>query len=169
VSSETPRARIADIIASSGKMGADRAGAESQVAAMAAAISGVPSGTFLASEEITDALAKRFPKLEAKGSVERDVDAPYETAGRALILALQSCGLSIGAAFDTESGAVLEVKKPMTLLAPSFALTIAVADRGATTHLTAQAQHAGMDWGQNSKLLAQLFDTTDGYLKLFKS
>jgi hypothetical protein len=169
VSSETPRARIAGIIAGSGKMGADNAGAESQVAAMAAAISGVPSGTFLASEQLTDALAKRFPKLAAKAAVEHDLDAPYETAGRALILALRACGLTIGAAFDTESGAVLEVKRPMTLLAPSFTLTIAIADRGETTHLTAQVQHAGIDWGQNAKLLAQLFDTADGYLKLFKS
>jgi len=169
MASETPRARIADIIRDSGKMGGDQPGVSDQIAAFATGISGAPAGTIFASEQLSDALAKRFPKLAASASVERDADAPYETAGRALILALQACGLNLTAAFDTESGAMLEVKKPMSLLAPPFTISITIAERGATTHFSGQSQHTGADWGRNAKLLNELFDKTNDYLKLFKS
>jgi hypothetical protein len=171
VNSEAPRARIADIIRTSGKMGADTPGVSNdQLSAIASAIgTGASAGTVLASEAITDELAKRFPKLAPTATVERDFDAAYEQAGRALILALQACSMNVSAAFDTGSGAMLEVKKPMSLTAPPYSITIAITDRGASTHFSAQAQHTGMDWGQNAKLLGGLFDKTDDYLKLFKS
>ena len=86
-----------------------------------------------------------------------------------MILALQACGLNLTAAFDTESGAALEVKKPMSLLAPGFTLAITLTDRGSVTHVSGQAQHTGLDWGQNAKLLNGLFDKTDEYLTRFKS
>jgi hypothetical protein len=170
VNSQAPRARIADIIRESGKLGADQPGvSQSQLDAVAAVLSGASAGTVFASEAITGELAKRFPKLSPCATVERDVDASYEPAGRALILALQSCGLNLSAAFDTESGAILEAKKPMSLTAAAFTVTIAIVDSGAVTHLRGQAQHTGMDWGQNAKLLNQLFDKTSDYLNLFKS
>jgi hypothetical protein len=175
VNSGTPRARIADIIRDSGKMGGDVPGASpDQIAAAASAISGamtgVSAGTFAAAEAIDDELAKHFSALSPTATVERDVEAPYETAGRALILALQACGFNIGAAFDTESGAMLEVKKPLSLASVAFAVTLAIADRGATTHLSGQATHTGVDWGsQNAKVLNALFDKANDYLKLFKS
>ena len=169
--SEAPRARIADIIRDSGKMGTDAPGiSQSQFAAIASAIGGGASaGTFYASQAISDELAKRFPKLSATGAVERDLAAPYDTAGRALILALQACGITIDAAFDTESGAMLELKKPMSLTAPPFTVVLAILDCGAATHVKGQSQHTGFDWGQNAKLLNQLFDKTNEYLNLFKS
>ena len=144
---ETPRARIADIIRASGKMGTDQAGASpEQLAALASVIGGGASGaTIQLSEALSEEVAKRFPKFASSGSVERDADAPYETAGRALILALQACGLNLTAAFDTESGAALEVKKPMSLLAPGFTLAITLTDRGSVTHVSGQAQHTGLD------------------------
>jgi hypothetical protein len=171
VNPETPRARIADIIRASGKMGTDQAGASpEQLAALASVIGGGASGaTIQLSEALSEEVAKRFPKFASSSSVERDADAPYETAGRALILALQACGLSLAAAFDTESGAALEVKKPMSLLAPGFTLAISLTDRGAVTHLSGQAQHTGLDWGQNAKLLNGLFDKTNEYLARFES
>ncbi len=164
------RPRIADIIRESGKMGGDAGGAsQDQLAAFAAAISGAPAGTVLASEAIANELAQRFPKLASKASVERDTDAAYETAGRALILALQACGYTLSAAFDTSSGAVLETKKPMSLLAGPFVVVITITDGGTQTHLAGTAQHTGVDWGQNAKLLNALFDKTNEYLTLFRS
>lgn len=170
MNAENARPRIADIIRESGKMGPDASPtSQSELASIAAAISGGSAGAFLASEAVTDELAKRFPKLATTAAVERDGDAGYATAARALVLALQSCGFNIVAAFDTEGGSVLEVKKPLSLLAPAFSVIVAVSDRGATTHFRSQAQHTGMDWGQNAKLLNQLFDKTNEYLQLFKS
>lgn len=171
MNAEAPRARIADIIRDSGKMGGDQPGvSQDQLAAIASVMGGGASaGTVFASEAIADELAKRFPQLAPSAAVERDVDAPYEKAGRALVLALQACGLNITAAFDTESGAMLEVKKPMSLMAVPFSVTIAIVDRGATTHLTGQAQHTGVDFGRNVKLLTELFDKTNDYLKLMSS
>jgi hypothetical protein len=175
VNSGTPRARIADIIRDSGKMGGDAPGASpEQLAAAASALSGlaggVSPGTFAAAEAIDEALAKRFSALSPTATVERDVEAPYESAGRALILALQACGFNVAAAFDTDSGAVLEANKPLSVASVAFAVTLAITDRGATTHLNGKAQHIGVDWGgQNVKLLNALFDKTNDYLKLFKS
>jgi hypothetical protein len=164
------RPRIADIIRDSGKMGGDASGAsQDQLAAVAAAISGAPAGTILASEAIANELAQRFPKLASKTSVERNLEAAYETGGRALILALQACGYVINAAFDTSSGAVLETKKPVSLLAPPFVVILTLTDGGAQTHLAGTAQHTGVDWGQNAKLLNALFDKANEYLALFKS
>jgi hypothetical protein len=170
VNPEVPRARIADIIRASGKMGADQAGASpEQLAALSAALGGASAATIQVSEALSDELAKRFPKFASSSSVERDFAIPYETAGRALILALQACGINLTAAFDTESGAALEVKKPMALLAPAFTLTITLADRGNVTHVSGQAEHTGLDWGQNAKLLNQLFDATNEYVARFKA
>lgn len=171
MNAETPRARIADIIRNSGKMGADQAGVTNdQLAAIAAALGGgVSAGTVYASEALANELAKRFPKLSPSAALERDVAAPYERAAKALVLALQACGLNVAAAFDTESGAMLEVKKPMSLLAPPYAITLTVLDRGFTTHFIGQATHTGMDLGRNAKLLTQLFDRTNDYLKLMSS
>ena len=169
-SAEPPRARIADIIRESGKMGNAATGVTpDQIAAFAATIGGASAGAFLASESLADELAKRFSRLATNAALERELDAPYETAGRALILALQACNHVLNAAFDTASGAILETKKPMSLLAPAFTVTIAITDNGATTHLNAQAQHTGMNWGQNQKVLNELFTKTDDYLTLFKS
>ncbi len=168
---EPPRARVADIIRASGKLGIDQPGASAeQLAALASVIGGGASGaTIQLSEALSEEVAKRFPKFASSSSVERDFADPYETAGRALILALQACGLNLTAAFDTESGAVLEVKRPMSLLAPGFTLAITLTDRGDVTHFSGQAQHTGLDWGQNAKLLNQLFDKTDEYVMRFKS
>ncbi len=170
-SADAPRVRISDIIRNSGKMGTDTPGmSPEQLASMAAAISGTPAAAVLASQELSDELAKRFPKLSPTSALERDFEAPYEMAGRALVLALQACGFVLGAAFDTGSGAMLEVKKPMSLLAVPFTVTVTIVDRGATTHFSGQAQHTGVDWGgKNAKLLNQLFDKTNDYLKLFRS
>jgi|SRR5579883_1324494 len=165
-----PRPPIAEIIRDSGKMGADASGAsKDQLASMAAAITGASAGTFLASQALSDEIAKRFSRLSTKAMLERDFAAPYDAVGRALILALQSCGHVLNAAFDTATGAVLETRKPMSLLAPAFVVTIAVTDNGATTHAAAQAQHTGLDWGQNAKVAAEVFDKTGDYLDLFKS
>lgn len=152
-------------------MGSDRPGTPpDQIAAAAAAVSGATAGTFLASQALTEALAKRFPGLAPTGTAERDFDGSYETVGRALVLALQAGGEAVNAAFDTASGAILEVKKPMTLTSPAFTMTIALTDNGATTRLSARAQHTGVDWGgQNAKILNALFDKTSEYLSLFKS
>jgi|GEM_PF-5350091 len=169
-SPETPRARIADIIRESGKMGNAATGVSpDQVAAFAAAISGAPAAALAASESLADELGKRFSRLSSNAILERELDAPYETAGRALILALQACDHVLNAAFDTASGAILETKKPMSFFAPAFTVTVAITDKGATTHLSAQVQHMGMNWGQNEKVLSELFDKTSDYLKLFKS
>lgn len=152
-------------------MGTDQAGASpEQLAALASVIGGGASGaTVQLSEALSEEVAKRFPKFASSSSVVRDFAANYETAGRALILALQASGLNLTAAFDTESGAALEVKKPMSLLAPGFTLAITLTDRGSVTHLAGHAQHTGLDWGQNAKLLNQLFDETAEYLRRFKS
>lgn len=139
------------------------------MAALAAAMSGASAGTVLATEELADELAKRFTGLSTKAVVERDFEASYETTARALILALQRCKHTLNAAFDTTTGAVLEAKKPVALLTGEFKMTIAITDRGAVTHLSGQAGHIGMDWGQNAKLLNELFDKTNEYLALFKS
>jgi hypothetical protein len=169
-SEQSPRARIADIIRDSGKVGNDQPGpSQDQLAAFTAVISGASAGTVLASEALVDELAKRFPRLSTSAVVERDFDAPYETAGRAFILALQAGDFILNAAFDTASGAMLEVKKPMSLLAVAYTVTATINDGGATTHLKAQATHTGMDLGQNAKLLNQLFDKTNEYLTLFKA
>jgi hypothetical protein len=171
VTTEPPaRPRIADIIRDSGKMGTDQPGAsQEQLAAIAAVISGGSAATFAASETIVDELAKRFNRLSTNAGVERDLDAPYETAGRALILALQARNAILNSAFDTASGAIIEASQPMSLFAPKFTIAIAIADHGATTHISAQTQHIGIDFGQNAKLLDALFDATNDYLKLFKS
>lgn len=171
MNAEASRARIADIIRNSGKMGGDAAGVTNdQLSAIAAAMgAGVSAGTVYASEALTNELAKRFPQLASSAAVERDADAPYEKAGRALILAVQACGLNVAAAFDTESGAMLEVKKPMSLLAPPFSIAITMLDHGTVTHFTGQATHTGVDFGRNAKLLAELFDKTNDYLKLMSS
>jgi hypothetical protein len=166
---QPPRARIADIIRDSGKMGGDQpAASQDQLAAIAAAISGASAGTLLASEALANELAKRF-RLSTGATVERDLDAPYETTGRALILAMQACSYVLNAAFDTESGAIVEAKKPISLLSPAFTLTVTVADRGTSTHVNATAQHTGMDWGQNQKRLDELVTTTEQYLNRFKT
>ncbi len=165
-----PRERIAHIIRDSGAIsGAAPSPSPDQLAALAAAIAGASAGSVLASEQIANELAKRFPRLSTNAAVERSFDAPYATVGRALILALQACNHILSAAFDTATGAIIEVKKPMSLLAPAFTVAIAVTDQGSTTHVAAQAQHTGMDWGQNAKLLNQLFDKVAEYLGLFKS
>jgi hypothetical protein len=170
VNPETPRARIADIIRASGAMGGDRAGASpEQLAALASAIGGTSGATLQLSEALSEEVAKRFPKFASSSSAERDFAAPYETAGRAAILALQACALNVTAAFDTESGAALEVKKPMSLLVPAFTLAITLTDRGDVTHVSGQAQHTGLDWGQNAKLLNQFFDKTNEYLARFET
>jgi serine/threonine protein phosphatase PrpC len=171
VTSEQPRrACIADIIRDSGKMGADQAApSQDQLAAIAGAIGGASAGTVLASEQLANELAQRFPRLSTNAAVERDFEALYATAGRALILALRANNHALSAAFDTASGAILEVKKPMSLLAPPFTVTITMTDLGATTRLAAIAQHTGLDWGQNAKLLSQLFDKTNEYLSLFST
>src|SRR5581483_3105904 len=102
--------------------------------------------------------------------VERDLEAGYETAGRALVLAMAACGYVFNAAFDTASGAILEAKKPMSLLSTAFTVSIAVVDRGATTHLTIAIRHVGVDWGNlNAKTIDELLTKTNDYLKLFAS
>jgi hypothetical protein len=171
VSSEpTPRARIADIIRDSGKMGSDQpATSQSDLVAAVSAVSGTPAGVLTVSQALGDELAKRFPSLSAKADAEYDLAADYETSGRALILALQACNYVVSAAFDTASGAVLETKKPLSLLSVAFTVTIAIADRGASTHLSAHVEHVGLNWGQNEKLLKELIGKTDEYLKLFQA
>lgn len=166
-----PRARIADIIRDSGKMAAsDSSASPDKIAAVAAVLTGTPAGVFAASESISDALAARFRKLSASATVERDVEAAYETAGRALVLAMAACGYVFNAAFDTASGAILEAKKPMSLLSAAFTVSVAMVDRGATTHLTVVVQHLGVDWGNlNAKTVDELLSKTTDYLKLFAS
>ncbi len=168
---QPPRPRIADIIRESGKMGADQSGpSQDQLAAVVGAITSTPAGVFLASQALTDELAKRFQKLSPSASIEHDFDAPYDVAGRALVLALYAGSNALSAAFDTATGAILEVKKPLSLTSVAFTLTIAVADRGATTHVTIQTQHVGVDWGgQNVKVANELVAKTTEYLDLFKS
>ncbi|HEY5425284.1 MAG TPA: hypothetical protein VIJ77_01940 [Candidatus Tumulicola sp.] len=165
-----PRARIADIIRDSGRMGAEQSGpTQDQVAAIAATISGASAGTLLASEALAEELAKRFRGLSTNAVADSDFDASYETTGRALILALARCGYNIAAAFDSASGAILEAKKAISLLAPAFTMTLSITDCGATTNIKAQAQHTGFDWGQNAKLVNELFAKTNEYLSLFKT
>jgi hypothetical protein len=167
-SEQKPRPRIADIIRDSGKMGTDHSASSGDLAAAVSAISGTPAGVLTVSEALGDELAKRFPRLSAKAGTAYDLDAPYETSGRALILALQACGHAISAAFDTASGAIIETKKPLSLLSSAFTMALALTDRGETSHLEGQAQHVGVDWGQNKKLLNELVAKTNDYLKLFK-
>ena len=168
--SQPPRARIADIIRDSGKMtGSDSSVSPDRLAAVAAVLTGTPAGVFTASESIQDELGQRFPKLSASATIDHDVDAAYETAGRALVLAMAACNYVLSAAFDTASGAILEAKKPMSLLSGAFTVSIAMVDRGATTHLTVAVQHIGMDWGLNQKTVSELLSKTNDYLKLFAS
>ena len=94
---------------------------------------------------------------------------PTKRPGRALILALRACDHVLNAAFDTASGAIIEAKKPMSLLAPAFTMTIAIADRGAATHVSVQTEHAGMNWGQNEKLTNELLAKTGEYLGRFET
>jgi hypothetical protein len=117
---------------------------------------------------LAESLSTRF-NLSSGQSIETDIEAPYETAGRALILALQACGLTVSAAFDTASGAMLEAKRAMQLFSNPITLTVALVDRETTTHVTTHVDHMGMDWGQNKKLLAQFFAKTNEYLALFRS
>jgi hypothetical protein len=168
---QPPRARIADIIRDSGRMaGSDSTVSPDKLAAVAAVLTGTPAGVFSASESISDELAHRFAKLSASATVEHDVEAAYETTGRALVLAMAACGYVLSAAFDTASGAVVEAKKPMSLLSAAFAISIAMLDRGATTtHLTIAVQHVGIDWGLNQKTVNELLTKTNDYLKLFAS
>ncbi|MGB8521297.1 MAG: hypothetical protein WCD38_14145 [Candidatus Tumulicola sp.] len=169
--SQPPRARIADIIRDSGRMaGADSSISPDKIAAVASVLTGTPAGVIAASESISDELAARFRKLSASATVERDIEAGYETAGHALVLAMAACGYVLTAAFDTASGAILEAKKPMSLLSTAFTVSIAMVDRGATTHLTVAIQHVGVDWGNlNAKTIEELLMKTAGYLKLFAS
>lgn len=169
--SPPPRARIADIIRDSGRMaGADSSISADKIAAVASVLTGTPAGVLAASESISDELAARFRKLSASATVERDLDAAYETAGRALVLAMASLSYVLNAAFDTASGAIVEAKKPMSLLSTSFAVSIAMVDRGATTHLAIAVQHLGVDWGNlNAKTANELLTKTNDYLKLFAS
>ena len=168
--SQPPRARIADIIRESGRIaGADTVSPD-KMAAVASVLTGAPAGVFAASESISDELATRFRKLSASATVERDLEAGYETTGRALVLAMAACGYVFNAAFDTASGAILEAKKPMSLLSTAFTVSIAVVDRGATTHLTIAIRHVGVDWGNlNAKTIDELLTKTNDYLKLFAS
>jgi hypothetical protein len=168
--SQPPRARIADIIRDSGRMaGSDSSVSPDKLAAIAAVLTGTPAGVFTASESISDELAQRFRKLSASATVENDVEAAYELTGRALVLALAACSYEQSAAFDTASGAMLEAKKPMSLLSAAVTVSIAVLDRGATTHLTIAVQHVGLDWGVNAKAVNELLTKTNDYLKLFAS
>ncbi|MGA8532597.1 MAG: hypothetical protein WB615_00650, partial [Candidatus Tumulicola sp.] len=91
-SEPSARARIADIIRDSGKLGAEQpSSSQSDLAAAVGALSNTPAGVLLASEAISDALAKRFHGLSASADIDCDLAAPYETSGRALVLALQAC------------------------------------------------------------------------------
>jgi hypothetical protein len=151
-------------------MGNDPTGlSQGEFATIASAMTGTASGAALASEALAEELGKRFTRLSTNAEMERDFEAGYDTAGKALILALRACSHSLNAAFDTESGAIIESKKPMSILSPPFTVTIAIGDQGTTTHVRAQVQHTGMDWGQNKKVLNELFDKTQSYLSLFKS
>ncbi len=168
--SQPPRARIADIIRDSGRMaGSDSDVSPDKLAAVAALLTGTPAGIFTASESIQDELAQRFHKLSASATIERDVEAAYETTGRALVLAMAACNYVLSAAFDTSSGAIVEAKKPMSLLSGAFTVSIAMLDRGVTTHLTIAVQHIGMDWGLNQKTVNELLTKTTDYIKLFAS
>jgi hypothetical protein len=169
-SAATPpqRARIADIIRDSGKMAQGAPGSQADIGSALSSLFGQPAGMVTVSQALAESLSSRF-NLSSGQSVESDVDAPYETAGRALILALQACGLNVSAAFDTASGAILETKRAMQLFSNPITLTVTITDRGAATHLAGHADHIGMDWGQNKKILAQLFAKTNEYLALFRS
>ncbi len=169
--SQPPRARIADIIRDSGRMaGADSPISPDKIAAVASVLTGTPAGVIAASESISDELAARFRKLSASATVERDIQAGYETTGHALVLAMAACGYVFSAAFDTASGAILEAKKPMSLLSTAFTVCIAMVDRGAATHLTVAIKHVGVDWGNlNAKTISELLTKTTDYLKLFAS
>jgi hypothetical protein len=162
------RARIADIIRDSGKMAQDAPASQSDIGSALGSLFGQPAGMVAVSQALAEALSTRF-NLSSGQSIETELEAPYETAGRALILALQACGLTVGAAFDTDSGAMLEAKRSMQLFSNPIALTIVLTDRGTATHLTGKADHIGMDWGQNKRILAQLFAKTNEYLSLFRS
>ena len=149
-------------------MGTDQPSASTaDLAAAVSAVSGTPAGVLTVSQALGDELAKRFPRLSAKADAEYDLDAGYATSGRALILALQACSYVVGAAFDTETGAVLETKKPLSLLSPAFTLTLTITDRGTTTRLTGHVEHVGLNWGQNEKRLSELVAKTNDYLRLF--
>ncbi len=67
------------------------------------------------------------------------------------------------------ASAALELKKPMALLSPAFTLEVSLSDRGDVTHASGQAQHTELYWGQNAKLLHQLFDKPNEYLARFKA
>jgi hypothetical protein len=64
---------------------------------------------------------------------------------------------------------MLETKRAMQLFSNPITLTITLVDDGATTHVAGKADHIGMDWGQNKKILAQLFAKTNDYLALFRT
>ncbi|HEY1428662.1 MAG TPA: hypothetical protein VGF18_03755 [Candidatus Tumulicola sp.] len=162
------RARIADIIRDSGKMGDGNASSQGDIGAALGSLLGQPAGLMTVSQSLAESLSSRF-NWKSGDAIETDLQAPYETAGRALILALQKCGLVVSSAFDTASGAILECKRAMQLFSNPITLTLALVDRDATTHLAANADHMGLDWGQNKKLLAQLFAKTNEYLALFRS
>jgi hypothetical protein len=163
-----PRARIADIIRDSGKMPDAASGSQGDIGSALSSLLGQPAGMLTVSQALAESLSARL-RLSAGESIETDIEAPYETAGRALILALQACGLTVSAAFDTASGAMVEAKRAMQLFSNPITITIALLDRGTAAHLSVRADHMGMDWGQNKKLLAQLVAKTNEYLALFRS
>jgi hypothetical protein len=103
-SNATPpqRARIADIIRESGKMGQGASGSQADIGAALGSLLGQPAGMVAVSQALAESLSSRF-NLSSAQAVETDIQAPYETAGRALILACQACGLNVSAAFDTAS------------------------------------------------------------------
>jgi hypothetical protein len=172
------RPRIAEIISSSGVItGAIQASPDviADVAALAGSIVPGVAGKAIAVtmpyvESVAEALVTRL-KLSRDAVVRRDYSVPYETAGRALILALHALDTQLKAAFDTASGAVLEATEAMTHLEPAYTFTIALGDTGANTARISATSHITISdlLKFNEHKLAALFAQIDAYLALFAS
>jgi hypothetical protein len=171
---QAKRPSIADIIRSSGSFDSGDSGRSdpfAQFAALAAAVvPGASAAQLAVSAKLGEALSNRF-NLSKDQVAARDYDVPYETAGRAAVLALHASACKLGAAFDTASGAVLEAKIPMSLIAPEITLTVALTDiTPSTARVSITARHPGLDVLHfNDKTLAALFAKIDEYLARFAS
>jgi hypothetical protein len=165
------RPTIAEIIRAAGTFDGAGSGSSDVFASMAAIaatmVPGASAAQIAIGEAIGTALSERFHIAQSQDTTEsRDYAAPYETVGRALILALHAVSAKLGAAFDTATGSALEAKIGLSLMTPEMTLTVVLTDVGPTAvRLAGKSHHAGLDWLKlNAKTLDRLFASVDGYL-----
>jgi len=171
------RPRIAEIISSSGVIESSTDASANVMAEVVTFAEAVVPGNVEAKviaaaapliEPVEEALLNRF-KLSPDAVVTRDYSVPYETAGRALILALHALDAKLKTAFDTATGALLEAIAPEVPLGPSCTLTISLGDAAPnTTRVTATSHLALVDVLKlNERKVAALFAHLETYLARF--